>query len=162
MKGYNKFQVLLTLPRGPLLAHNDITIQFLSFPPVWGTKAPQNIYTADKSRIYSTKDFWMSQYQHIFEQNEQLSKTKISTVAASPRGTSCTEFLQDPLSFAWVPSTLLFSPHTLGWRSRCSISHCDSPTLQINVICLLTSEYQIPPRRVTDPQHAGKTWLENM
>lgn len=48
------------------------------------------------------------------------------------------------------------SAHAWLWESWYPISHCDSPTLQINLICLLTSEYQIPPKRVTDPQHAGK------
>ena len=118
--------------------------------------------TTDESRIYSTGDFCMSHYQRISMQNQQLSKTEISTVAASPRGTSCTEFLQHLLAFAWALSMLLSSPHALFWKSWYPISHCDSPTLQINVVCLLTSEYQIPPKRVTDPQHAGKTWPQNM
>lgn len=96
------------------------------------------------------------QEQCIAVQREWLYQTKISTVAASPGRMSCAEFSPPPLLFAWAIS-VLFSLHTLFWRSGYPISHRDSPTLQINVICLLTAEYQIPPWKVTDPQHAWKT-----
>lgn len=155
-EGTYEFQGLFTLPRGTFLpqCHCPTGYKFL---PCGAHKHHMGIHV--HLWIYLTKDFCKPQDQQITMQSEQLSKANISSVAASSREAQhlCTEFWPCPSSFAWAVSVSLFSPHTLFWRTCYPISHCDSPTLQINVISLLTSEYQIPPRRATDPQHAWKT-----
>lgn len=96
----------------------------------------------------------MSQYQHISMQSEQLSKMKISAVAASPRGASCTEYLQRPLSFAWA---LAFPSHTV---LKAFVSHPSQWQPHITDQCNLFIDFWIP--NSSKESHRSTTCWRNM
>lgn len=120
------------------------------------TQAPQNIYTTDNP-----------------ESTQQTTSVchNINTLQCKVRRLPRQKFPLWQLHQEEPPALTNIPCHLHGhFQSSCfpihivlyPIHHSDSPTLQINVICLFTSEYQIPLRRVTNPQYVGKTGLENM
>lgn len=117
-------------------------------------QVPQDNYVTDKSQSLLNKELLHVKSDALQCKGNGFSRQKFPLWQLPQEERLVLD--SHPLSFAWAISALFFL-HTLFWRSGYPISHHDSPTLQINVICLLTAEYQMPPRKVTDPQHAWKT-----